>query len=594
MTQFDQRYQQVETQYNADHITIQQPPLSLTEKQRKLNRTRMLNRVQAIWIDGVFEPSLQGAAPIALEVQKKPNVVMTPLWQVLREFDKTGPFSSATTSIVQVYDHASGEVLILGEPGAGKTTLLLELTRDLLDRAHQDESHPIPVVFPLSSWAKKRLPLTEWLASELSSRYQVPLLLANSWIEADQVLPLLDGLDEVDAPYREACVETINSYRQVHGLLPTVVCSRQTDYLALSTRLLLRTAVTVQPLTPEQIESYLTGGGEQLETLRQALYKDADLHALASTPLMLNVLTAAYRGTVHREIVATGSLGMKQGQVFASYVQRMLIRRSANTHYTPKQTIHWLSSLAGQMKRQGQTVFYLEQLQPDWLTDQRRRLLYRLSVGLAVMLLIGLVFGLGLSLLVGLGFGLVGGLGYGLLIGLGFGLVSGLSYMLVSGFSMNQLDERLRLSPNQGIWRSARKGLLVGLLIGLLGGLVFGLLGGLVFGLLDGLAFGLLIGLRYWVVFGLGYGLGYALLGGLLGGHGGVVAFFQHFVLRFWLWRTGCLPRNLIAFLDDAAERLLLRKVGGGYIFIHRLLLDYFASQASTTPRARENTPPPT
>lgn len=331
---------------------------------------------------------------------------------------------------------------------------------------------------------------------------------------------------------------------------------------------------------------------------------------------MLNVLTAAYQGIMHQEIVATGSLDMKQEQVFAFYVQRMLIRRSATTRYTPKQTIHWLSSLAEQMKRQSQTVFYLEQLQPEWLTDQRRRLLYRLSVCLMVMLLIGLVFGLGLSLLVELGYGLLGGLivaarpiqpgealtwslrdakrnsvigllgglgcglisgllsllhhglGYGLLIGLSFGLVGGLSYGLVSGLSMNQLDEHLHLTPNQGIWRSARKGLFIGLLIGL----GFGLLGGLVFGPLTGL--------RYWLVFGLGY----TLLGALFGGHGGLAAFLQHFVLRFWLWRTGCLPRNLIAFLDDAAARLLLRKVGGGYIFIHRLLLDYFASLASTQP----------
>jgi len=34
----------------------------------------------------------------------------------------------------------------------------------------------------------------------------------------------------------------------------------------------------------------------------------------------------------------------------------------------------------------------------------------------------------------------------------------------------------------------------------------------------------------------------------------------------------------VVTFLDEAAERLLLRKVGGGYIFVHRLLLDYFAS----------------
>lgn len=35
-------------------------------------------------------------------------------------------------------------------------------------------------------------------------------------------------------------------------------------------------------------------------------------------------------------------------------------------------------------------------------------------------------------------------------------------------------------------------------------------------------------------------------------------------------------------FLDYAAERILLRKVGGGYIFVHRLLLEYFASADNT------------
>src|SRR5205085_12420668 len=124
-------------------------------------------------------------------------------------------------------ERANGELLILGEPGAGKTTLLLELTRALLERARQDESQPIPVVFPLSSWTTRRQPLTEWLVAGLHSRYQVPFPLAISWIKTDQVLPLLDGLDEVAAPHRAECVEAINAYRQDHGLLPTVVCSRQ-------------------------------------------------------------------------------------------------------------------------------------------------------------------------------------------------------------------------------------------------------------------------------------------------------------------------------------------------------------------------------
>jgi hypothetical protein len=377
MTQFDQRYQQVDTQYNAGRdINVYQPPLSLTERQRKQNRARMLDRVQSIWIKGVLEPSMQGAAQIALELQNKPSAIVTPLWQVLREFDKTGPLSSAESSFVQVYDQANGEVLILGEPGAGKTTLLLDLARALLERAHQDEAHPIPVVFSLSSWATRRQPLTEWLASELHTRYQVPIPLATSWIETDQVLPLLDGLDEVAAAHRGACVEAINTYRRAHGLLPTVVCCRQTDYLVLSTRLLLRTAVVMRPLTPEQVESYLTSGGERLEALRQTLREDADLQALASTPLMLNVLTVAYQGTQHKEVAVTSSLERKQEQIFTSYVQRILTRRSISTRYTPEQTTHWLSSLAGQMKRYSQTIFYIEQIQPDWLSGNRMLRVY--------------------------------------------------------------------------------------------------------------------------------------------------------------------------------------------------------------------------
>ncbi len=61
-------------------------------------------------------------------------------------------------SSASYYDEADGALLILGEPGSGKTTLLLELARDLLDRAEQDETHRMPVVFNLSSWAVKQQP----------------------------------------------------------------------------------------------------------------------------------------------------------------------------------------------------------------------------------------------------------------------------------------------------------------------------------------------------------------------------------------------------------------------------------------------------
>jgi hypothetical protein len=58
----------------------------------------------------------------------------------------------------------------------------------------------------------------------------------------------------------------------------------------------------------------------------------------------------------------------------------------------------------------------------------------------------------------------------------------------------------------------------------------------------------------------------------------GIFAVLQHYSLRLVLWRNHDAPLNYVRFLDHAAERILLRKVGGGYIFVHRMLLEYFAS----------------
>ena len=91
--------------------------------------------------------------------------------------------------------------------------------------------------------------------------------------------------------------------------------------------------------------------------------------------------------------------------------------------------------------------------------------------------------------------------------------------------------------------------------------LLFGLIGGLVNGLIDGLVNGLIRG----VISGL--------MGGLIGEGSACI---RHFSLRLMLYHMGHVPWNYACFLDYASERLFLQKVGGGYIFIHRLLLEHF------------------
>ena len=204
----------------------------------------------------------------------------------------------------------------VGEPGAGKTTMLWELARELLQRASHDVHHPIPVIFNLSSWAERKPKFATWLSEELQKKYQIPRKIGQAWIAHHQLLPLLDGLDEVAQAQRSACIEAINAYRQEYGLAPMVVCSRKTEYFAQLERLLLQFAVVIQPLKMAQIDEYLALGKEQLEAVRHVLHTDPVLQELVKTPLMLNVLILAYHGVAIDQLPLSGSLDSRRRQIF--------------------------------------------------------------------------------------------------------------------------------------------------------------------------------------------------------------------------------------------------------------------------------------
>lgn len=53
----------------------------------------------------------------------------------------------------------------------------------------------------------------------------------------------------------------------------------------------------------------------------------------------------------------------------------------------------------------------------------------------------------------------------------------------------------------------------------------------------------------------------------------------MHLALRGALYHTGVVPLDFVRLLDQASSRVLLRRVAGGYQFIHQLLRDDFAQQ---------------
>jgi hypothetical protein len=520
------------------------------------NRRAMIEKVWAIWITGVLQPSLPQDILLDLGLTERPAMVTRALDLYAQRPDLADQVQAPGTRLIDVFDRLDRALLILGAPGAGKTTLLLTLARDLLIRAAQDPEQPIPVVFPLSSWAARRRPLAEWLVEALYEQYQVPRKTGRAWVEADQILPLLDGVDEVHAEARAMCVEAINTFRQDHGLLPLAVCSRVADYEALGTQLQLQGALVVRPLTPLQVESYLAQVGQPLAAVREALQEDPTLWELLDTPLMLAIVTLAYVGESVGAFRASGPPEAWYRDLFAAYVDRMFQRRGASTRHTQQQTERWLAWLAWQMAQHSQTVFYLERMQPDWL-PQRQRWWPTTGISVACGLVGGLLGGLGVML----GWGLVFGLGAGLSVGqiralLPSGLVGGLG----AGWAVRPFGYSTEIRTVEIVhwsWSAVRSGLASTLFLGLVAGLVAGL------------------------VFGLGFGL----LAGLLGGGR---ACLQHVVLRLWLVRNDAAPWRYAKFLDYAANRIFLRKVGGGYLFIHRLLQDYFTARYTEYFAARD------
>ena len=351
----------------------------------------MLGRLRRAYSD-LMQQSLQGTAWLELGLASKPDAIENVTNALFRLPNRPEQPLPPGTSIAQAYDKTGHELLILGEPGAGKSTLLLDLAEHLVVRAEQDPTHPLPIILPLSTWAVRRGSLQGWIAEQLAEIYDVPRKLSAEWVQEGRILPLLDGLDEMEEAARPACIERINTYHRDH-LAELVVCSRTTEYEAAAEHhsLSLQGAIVVQPLTHEHVDASLAQAGKPFAALRSTLKKNATLYTLATTPLMLNILMLTYQGRPVRGL--SNKEPLLQKRVWDDYVRHMVTRKGNHERYPLGETRTWLSYLAGQMRNHNQTVFYLEHLQPDWLDAKQQQTYAWLAVRLPAIV-IGILMGI--------------------------------------------------------------------------------------------------------------------------------------------------------------------------------------------------------
>lgn len=648
------------------------------EQREQRNRQFILERVRWFWVKGFLEKSLHKEILIQLDKQEQPGAVQYP-WDIqVQEAAEREPYLLPKDKpAIEIFEEMGRALLILGDPGSGKTITLLEIARDAIARAEDDFNLPIPIVFNLSSWAEHKLKLVDWLIAELHFKYQIPKKVAQAWLEHEELLLLLDGLDEVTQESREACVEAINKFRQEHGFTGIVVCSRIEEYQRLAAQLNLQSAIFLQPLTLEQIDLYLANFGSELAALRTIIKENILFQELAVSPLRLSIMVIVYQGVLIDGLQLPETFEDCREQLFDLYVNRMLKRRKIEKRYPPQQIILWLSWLAQKLIQNGQKEFFIENLQPTYLTN---RLGYGAYVKLSSILMFCLMtilangaffimdyltgkfpdictaiysemfynaivcvmFGISVSLAsflpdklpkiitVGLSvtwilvaacflsLGLEWGLVYGLLVGLPGGIVGiaisdrdHITLMEIPALSWKKLLRSMTVGVGLGgiitvgIWRMSSNGpvaLATGLPIGVILIILFGVthttiseesiipnygirqsgkhaieisLAALLLCTLSGIPIGVLCG-DVWRGVRSGFSFGVP-VGMAVGIFFGGAASIQHIILRLLLVHHRCLPWQLVEFLDYAATLILLRKVGGGYIFIHQWLLEYLA-----------------
>lgn len=131
---------------------------------------------------------------------------------------------------------ASGNTAGTSDAGTGKTVLAVALILGLArDRA---ASEPVPIRLSASSWSGDSI--RNWLVTHLIRVFHFPLREARALVEAHFVLPVIDGLDEMDAVEQPGytsraaqLLRAVEAYEREGAKAPVVVTCRRPHYEAL-------------------------------------------------------------------------------------------------------------------------------------------------------------------------------------------------------------------------------------------------------------------------------------------------------------------------------------------------------------------------
>ncbi len=442
-----------------------------------------------------------------------------------------------------------GRLVILGEAGAGKTVLANQLLLDLVtpqlsQKSPREPTLTVPVRLSLPSFdpsddAHDNQPailsarLDAWIISHLTDVYGLTPRTADALLQNGRILPILDGLDEMDPatanPARASAVIRALNHPVGGAPRPVVITCRADRYQQLASTdagpgqqpvLQDATVVHIQPITPARVCAYLTrrfphpASPKVIQPRWQPVLdhitdhpKSSLANALAS-PLRLYLAITAYYSPATDPSELTN---LPNSKTIDHHLLNELIPATIDQHpkpdgttYNPGDVTRWLTTLANHLRacqtREGGSGSDIK-LQELWTAAGNREPRYVAATLLA--LLTALLLALAGWYLLD-----VGSLGEPVpVIGVGIVIVGFVfAWAMRERVALYRLDlSRLRTTTGRrqlAIWLAA--GLAVGLAVGLCLGVVARAIGYTgefttwpAAGVALGLTIGLMAGLRH-------------------------------------------------------------------------------------------------
>lgn len=294
-----------------------------------------------------------------------------------------------------------GRVAVIGSPGAGKSLLALQFALQV-SSASDDDYICIPIIIPAQTWDPEAPSLDYWLIRQAVNLLDIDKSLAWSLIREDIIIPVIDGLDEMDGAPCEAsnAAQLIKSLNDCNRKF--LITCRTDSWESLEEAgctLEDSCRVRLEPLTSRQVTEYLEARNRPDEQRAIPLHVIRELSrtlgSTLSTPFDLALMGSLMgRHESIRKLRQRIKRGMSPGEIETELLEAFVearvrwypkrveadprrslrYRSGSSRYYSVVDVLKWSHSLASFLedtggrdifkRRMSTTAIYIEHLWP--------------------------------------------------------------------------------------------------------------------------------------------------------------------------------------------------------------------------------------